>query len=70
MYYIGTKQECEDYNNQVTLGERYKFSTVRWENVSHHKNGIEFAIFKHKNYESEMQTIDKIPDSWSNNSEI
>ena len=70
MYYIGTKQECEDYNTKVTLGENYQSSTNRWTNVTSNPNGEGFAILKHENYESEMTLIDKIPDSWYNNLEI
>jgi hypothetical protein len=70
MYYIGTKTDCLAYNDQVTLGEKYKSSTVRWENVSHHKNGIEFAIFKHENYESNMILVESLPNNWNNDNEI
>ena len=27
MYYTGTKEQCEDYNTKVTLGENYQDST-------------------------------------------
>ena len=70
MYYIGTKEECEAYNNQVTLVENYQGSTTSWANVTSNQNGEGFAILKHKNYESKMTLIDKIPDSWYNNLEI
>ena len=70
MYYKGTKEECEDYNTKVTLGENYQDSTNGWANVISNQNGQGFAILKHENYESEMTLIDKIPDSWYNNLEI
>ena len=70
MYYKGTKEECEDYNAKVTLGENYQGSTNRWANVTKNQNVQSFAILKHENYESEMTLIDKIPDSWYNNLEI
>ena len=70
MYYTGTKQECEDYNTKVTLGENYQGSTIDFASVKEHQNGEGFAILKHKNYESDMTLIDKIPDSWYNNLEI
>ena len=69
MYYKGTKEECEDYNTKVTLGENYQGSTDSWANVKSNQNGQGFAILKHENYESEMTLIDKIP-SWYNNLEI
>jgi hypothetical protein len=70
MYYTGTQQECIEYNTKVTVAEKYIDSTVRWMRVVVHQNGINFAILKHENYESEMQTVDEIPDSWGNNSGI
>ena len=70
MYYTGTKQECEGYNIIVTEGENYQSSTNRWANVTSNQNGIDFAILKHENYESDMTLIDKIPDSWYNDLEI
>ena len=70
MYYKGTKIECEDYNTRVTLGENYQGSTNRWANVTRNQNGQGFAILKHEKYESEMTLIDKIPDSWYNNTEL
>ena len=70
MYYKGTKQECEDYNNQVTLGENYQGSTTFWANVTSNQNGQGFAILKHESYESDMTLIDKIPDGWFNNTEL
>ena len=70
MYYKGTKEQCEDYNTKVTLGENYKDSTDSWANIISNQNGQGFAILKHENYQSEMTLIDKIPDSWYNNLEI
>ena len=70
MYYKGTEKECADYNKKVTLGEKYPNGTIKYAYVIEHKNGIDFAILKHENYESDMTLIDKIPDSWYNNLEI
>ena len=70
MYYTGTKEECEDYNTKVTLGENYQDSTNNWANVTCNQNGQGFAILKHENYESDMTLIDKIPDGWFNNTEL
>ena len=70
MYYKGNKIECEDYNAKVTLGENYQGSTNSWANITSNQNGQGFAILKHEKYESNMQEIEKIPDSWYNNLEI
>jgi len=66
MYYKGTKTKCEDYNTKVKLGENYQGSTNSWADVIRNNNGQGFAILKHKNYQSDMTLIDKIPDSWYN----
>ena len=70
MYYTGTKEQCEDYNTKVTEGENYQVSTNSWANVTSNQNGEGFAILKHKNYQSDMTLIDKISDSWYNNTEL
>jgi hypothetical protein len=70
MYYIGTKTDCLAYNDQVTLGEKYKSSTVRWDNFIRNENGQGFAILKHDNYESNMILVESLPDTWNNDNEI
>ena len=70
MYYKGTKTKCEDYNTKVTLGENYQGSTNSWSEVTCHQNKKDFAILKHESYESDMTLIDKISDSWYNNTEL
>jgi hypothetical protein len=70
MYYKATKKACEDYNKLVTIGENYQLLTNEWASIIKNYNGIDFAILKHENYQSDMQTIDEIPDNWGNNSEI
>jgi hypothetical protein len=69
MYLKGTYQQCIEYDHEITLGEKYKSPTVRWENVSHHKNGIDFAILKHQNYESELEQIENL-EGWFDNTEL
>jgi hypothetical protein len=69
MYYKGTLQQCTAYNDQVTFGEEYNTPTLRWENVTNHKNGIDFAILKHQNYESDMEQIENL-EGWFDNTEL
>ena len=69
MYYKGTEKECADYNKKVTLGEKYPNGTIRYAYIKEHKNGIDFAILKHENYESYMEEIENL-DNWYNNTEI
>jgi len=70
MYYKGTKTKCLAYDSLVTQGEKYQGSTNNWANVTSNQNGEGFAILKHKDYESDMNLINKIPDSWYNNLEL
>jgi len=70
MYYTGTKEECEDYNTKVTLGENYQDSTNNWANVTSNQNGQGFAILKHENYESDMTLINELTSDWYNTAEI
>lgn len=65
-YYIGTYDQCEQYNATVTTGERYQGETTRWANVQSHPSEEQFAILKHKKYDSdEMQFVSELPDDWT-----
>ena len=70
MYYKGTQKQCKDYNDFVVRGEKYQSSTNSWADVIQNHNGRGFAILKHKNYKSNMQEIEKIPDSWKNKEKL
>jgi hypothetical protein len=70
MYYKGTKEQCEDYNTKVTLGENYQGSTTSWANVTSNQNGQGFAILKHESYESDMTLINQLPSDCYNTTEI
>lgn len=59
MYYKGTKQECESYNNEVTNRENYQGSTTKWADVQ--EIGGNFYILKNNKYNSEMEAVDDIP---------
>ena len=70
-YYIGTKQQCEAYNEQVTLGENYQDTTQRWAEVRQHPSGSPFAIVKHSNYEAEeMELVGELSEDWFPQEEI
>ena len=67
MYYISSnKQDLEDYNDLVSQSEGYdgKFTT-RWADIMSHKDGNLFAIFKHEDYPTNLDTIDNL-DDWFN----
>lgn len=60
MYYKGTLKQCNDYNNQVTLGENYQAPTTCWAGPIKCLDGT-FAILKHPSYESSvLQLVETI----------
>ena len=66
MYYISdNKSDLEAYNNLVSIGERYDgLTTTRWANVIEHPyNGL-FAILKHDNYQTDLETVETLDSSW------
>lgn len=63
-YYIGTKTKCEEYNQQVCEGEKYKGSTSSWSNVIRHATQSKFAIVKHEKYSSDMQEVESLSEDW------
>lgn len=66
MYYIGTKIECENYNDIVSQGQNYDgVKTVKWADIKNHYNQDLYAIIAHENYPSELQTIENL-DGWYN----
>ena len=63
-YYIGTNQECIDYNQEVTVGENYHSTTTRWSDIIENPTQVQYAIVKHDNYSSDMQEVEVLPESW------
>lgn len=71
MHYIGTKEQCEAYNEQVTAGENYQDTTQIWAEVRQHPNGSPFAIVKHDKYEAEgMELVEELSADWFPQEEI
>lgn len=56
-YYLGTKQECEDYNQLVVQGENYGSVTSSWANIIANNDSTLFAIAKHSKYQSDMSYV-------------
>lgn len=50
IYLKGSKADCDAYDQYVTAEENYSGTTVKWADTIEHKNGIDFAIIKHPNY--------------------
>jgi len=65
MHYIGTQQQCEAYNEQVTSAEGYQDTTQTWAEVRQHPDGSPFAIVKHSNYEADdMELVEQLSADW------
>lgn len=62
MYYTGTQQECEAYNELVSLGEGYHGTTNKWGEVLAHPTDNVFAIIKNDKYEAPLKqaTIEEV----------
>jgi hypothetical protein len=69
-YYIGTKQECEDYDQVVTIGENYQGTTTSWASVIPHPTEDKYAIVAHENYSSELEMLEVLTSNWTTNPEI
>lgn len=63
-YYIGTNQECVDYNQEVTVGENYHSTTTNWSDIIKNPTQVQYAIVKHDNYSSDMEEVEVLSDSW------
>ena len=64
IYYIGTKQQCEDYNQEVTHGENYRGGTTTWANILEHPTESKCAIVAHEKYPSQLETIESLNQDW------
>ena len=64
MYYIGTQQQCEDYNQEVTLGENYQGGTTTWASVIQHPTESKYAIVAHEKYTSNLQSLESLTQDW------
>ena len=69
MYYISEdKQDLIKYDNKVSQGEKYdRQTTLRWANVVEHKDGGLFAILKHENYHSPLQSVSDLTEWFDDN---
>ena len=70
-YYIGTKEEAENYDNIVTQGEGYNGTTTRWAEPRQHPTQLDlYAIIKHTSYDDTMQWVEVLDESWSQDIEL
>ena len=66
MYYTSdNKSDLEAYNNLVVVSEGYDGRTTqRWANVIEHPEETQFAILKHDNYQTDLNTVETLDSSW------
>jgi predicted RNA methylase len=62
MYYTGTLAECTAYDEQVIAAEKYPIKGDNWANPIEVPSLNCYAIIKHDNYISEMDTLDTLPE--------
>lgn len=66
MYYTSqNKSELKSYNDLVTQGEKYDgVFTTKWSEIIENPISGEFAILKHSKYETNLNEVDVLDDSW------
>ncbi len=67
MWYVGTKTNCEAYNEMVSKAMGLTGNmTSAWANVRRHPSKSLFAIVAHPAHEADNLTpYDVLPDSWT-----
>ena len=73
MWYIGTREEVEAYNEKVNEAKAYKGSiTSNWANPRQHPDGSKWAIVVNasidKDEESGLTLVEELTEDW--NSEV
>ena len=68
-YYIGTLQQCEDYDRQVVIGEGYGKSpgdvTTKYAIAKKHPTEDKYAILAHPSYQSDMEFVEQLSEDWN-----
>ena len=67
MWYVGTKTNCEAYNEKVSKAMGLTGNlTSAWASVDRHPTQSLFKILAHPNYEADNLTpYDVLPESWT-----
>ena len=68
MWYIGTLEECNAYNQKVNEAKAYKGSiTSNWANPRQHPDGRKWAIIAHATEPDELsnlQLVEELTPDW------
>jgi len=69
MWYIGTLEECNAYNQKVNEAKAYKGSiTSNWANPRQHPDGSKWAIVAHAtepDEESGLTLVEELTEDWN-----
>ena len=69
MWYIGTREEVEQYNQKVNEAKAYTGSiTSNWANPRQHPDGTKWAIVAHStepDEESGLTLVDELTEDWN-----
>ena len=68
-YYIGTLEDCEAYDQKISIEERYTGNvTSRWAEVRQHPDGSKWAIIAHTiepDEESGLIFTESLSEDWT-----
>ena len=66
MYYTSkNKADLEAYNDKVVWSENYDgVYTTDWAQVIEHPNGVDYAMLKHDNYNTELTLLEILSEDW------
>ena len=75
MWYIGTLQECQDYNTKVNEAKAYKGSiTSNWANPRQHPDGSKWAIAANNSIEPQEESslifTESLSEDWTPEQEL
>jgi len=68
-YYIGSKEECDNYNQQVKE-EKGLVEDIIWANVVKHPTKDKYAIYVCPAVESQLEQVDMLDETWTYNEEL
>ena len=68
-YYIGTLQQCEEYDRQVVIREGYGRNpgdvTAKYAEPVKHPTQDKYAILTHPSYPSDMEYVEELSEDWN-----
>ena len=68
-YYIGTLEDCEAYDQKISIEERYTGNvTSRWAEVRQHPDGSKWAIIAHTiepDEDSGLTLVNELSEDWN-----